>query len=62
MKKRLFSLLTLLFLLLSACAAPVSQAPVETALVSAETVVLETETVAEALTEETQPYLDPYGS
>ena len=62
MKKRLFSLLTLVFLLLSACAAPVSQAPAETALISAETEVFETEAVTEAATEETQPYLDPYGS
>ena len=62
MKKRLLSLLTLLFLLLSACAAPVSQAPAETALISAETEVFETVAVTEAPTEETQPYLDPYGS
>ena len=62
MKKRLFSLMTLVFLLLSACAAPVSQAPAETALISAETEVFETEAVTEAATEETQPYLDPYGS
>ena len=62
MKKRLFSLLTLVFLLLSACAAPVSQAPAETALISAETEVFETEAVTEAATGETQPYLDPYGS
>lgn len=62
MKKRLFSLLTLVLLLLSACAAPVSQAPAETALISAETEVFETEAVTEAATEETQPYLDPYGS
>ena len=62
MKKRLFSLLTLLFLLLSACAAPVAEAPVETASLSVQTEVFETEAVAEATTEETLPYLDPYGS
>ena len=62
MKKRLFSLLTLVFLLLSACAAPVSQAPAETAQIFAETEIFETEAVTEAATEETQPYLDPYGS
>ena len=58
MKKRLFSLLTLLMLLLSACVAPVSEVPAETAFVAAETEVWETMSV----TEETQEYLDPYGS
>ena len=58
MKKRLFSLLTLLMLLLSACTAPVSEIPGETAFISAETEISETASV----TEETQEYLDPYGS
>ena len=58
MKKKLFSLLTLLMLLLSACAAPVSEIPGETAFISAETEISETMHV----TEETQEYLDPYGS
>ena len=58
MKKRLFSLLTLLMLLLSACAAPVSEIPGETAAAFAETQILGTE----SLPEETEPYIDPYGS
>ncbi len=62
MKKRLFSLLTLLLLLLTACAAPVSEVSTETAFVSAETEVFETAAATEAVTEETQEYLDPYGS
>lgn len=62
MKKRLFFLLMLLVLLLNACAVPVSDAPAETAPISLETEVWETVTATEAPTEETQPYLDPYGS
>ena len=58
MKKRLFSLLTLLLLLLGACAAPVSEIPAETAVLSAETQIFETDTPPE----ETLPTLDPYGS
>lgn len=62
MKKRLFSLVTLLLLFLTACAAPVSEVPAETVIISAETEVFETVPVTEAVTEETQEYLDPYGS
>lgn len=62
MKKRLFSLLMLLALLLGACAAPVTETPAETAAISAETQIFETETIAETLPEETLPTLDPFGS
>ena len=62
MKKRLFSLLTLVFLLLSACAAPISNVPAETAAVLAETQIPTTESVTETVAEETQESLDPYGS
>ena len=58
MKKRLISILILLFLLLNACAAPVSPVPAETAAISSETQILETE----SLPEETEPYIDPSGS
>lgn len=58
MKKKLFSLLMLLVLLLTACSAPVSETPAETAALSAETQAPAVET----LPEETEPYIDPYGS
>ena len=63
MKKRLFSLLTLLCLLLGACASPVMEVPMETGQVSVETQIIETEALTkEAPPEETLPSLDPYGS
>ena len=62
MRKRLFSLLTLLILLLAACAGPVTDSPAETAGIPAETWISETEAPTESIPEETQLWIDPYGS
>jgi hypothetical protein len=68
MKKRLFALVTLLFLLLSACSAPAGEYLQETAAVRETTQVADAESaISDTLPEESAPaeteaLLDPYGS